>query len=199
MSLVERLRPMMPLILNGLMFQAIWLLCILGGDHGAPLAIMVLAVWLWWRRLPGELSQITLLSGAGIVMDSIWMVAGLMVFQDSLWPQTPLIPLWLMVLWFGFSATLRHSMRFLLGRPLLAAVLGATAAPLSYATGAHLADVDITVVTLVAVGVSWASLLAIAAHWFQVEAHQQTVTISEPVSDTGSILSDPRPHSANDY
>lgn len=193
---MSRLQSLLPLILNGLMFQAVWLLCILGGDTWVPMAILILAVWLWWRRLPGEMSQITLLSGTGIVMDSIWMVAGLMVFQDSLWPQAPLIPLWLMVLWFGFSATLRHSMRFLLGRPRLAALLGATAAPLSYATGAYLADVSITPVTLIAVGTGWATLLAVAAHWIHTEQNLHT---SEEPSHTGSILSSSHCHSSNDY
>lgn len=193
---MSRLQSMLPLILNGLMFQVIWLICVFGGDPWAPLAIMLLAVWLWWRRLPGELGQIGLLSGIGILLDSLWMVAGLTVFQDTLWPQAPLIPLWLMVLWIGFSATLRHSMRFLLGRPLLAAILGAIAAPISYATGAHLAEVTITTATLVAVGTSWAALLAIAAYWLDAMPEQAEV-LEEP--DTGYILASPRSRPSDDY
>lgn len=196
---MSRLQTMLPLILNGLMFQAIWLMCILGGDQWAPPAIMLLAAWLWWRRLPGELGQISLLSGVGIVLDSLWMAAGLMVFQDTLWPQAPLIPLWLMVLWVGFSATLRHSMKFLLGRPVLAAALGAIAAPLSYATGAHLADVSITAITLVVVGISWASLLAIAAWWLALKPVAEPASIPADESDSGYIFSTPRSRPHDDY
>jgi len=160
---MSRFHRLMPLLINSLMFQAIWLLCIFGGDSWAMAGVLILAAWLWFRRLPGELHQIAAFSVCGIVLDSVWMLAGLMVFQDTLWPDAPLIPLWLMILWISFAATLRHSMFFIIGRPGLAALFGVLAVPLSYTAGAHLANVSINNVTLVAVGASWAGLLAIAA------------------------------------
>jgi hypothetical protein len=41
-------------------------------------------------------------------------------------------PLWILSLWASFALTLRHSMTFLLGRPILALAFGALGGPLAY-------------------------------------------------------------------
>ena len=49
-----------------------------------------------------------------------------------------LTALWMVGLWVGFAATLRHSFRLVLGRPLVAALLGASGGPFSYFAGERL-------------------------------------------------------------
>lgn len=41
-------------------------------------------------------------------------------------------PLWILSMWASFALTLRHSMTFLLGRPILALVFGAVGGPVAY-------------------------------------------------------------------
>jgi hypothetical protein len=41
-------------------------------------------------------------------------------------------PLWILAMWGSFALTLRHSMTFLLGRPMIGLLLGAVGGPLAY-------------------------------------------------------------------
>lgn len=73
-----------------------------------------------------------------------------------------LSPAWMVALWVNFACTLHASLRWLLGRPLLAALLGALGGPLSYAAGARLGALSLggdATGSLVAVAIEWAVAL----------------------------------------
>jgi len=73
-----------------------------------------------------------------------------------------LSPAWMVALWVNFACTLHASLRWLLGRPLLAALLGAVGGPLSYAAGARLGALSLggdATGSLVAVAIEWAVAL----------------------------------------
>jgi hypothetical protein len=73
----------------------------------------------------------------GCVWESIVISTDWLKFVDD----GAVIPWWIFAMWPMFSTTLNISMRFLQGRPWLAAALGAAGAPLSYAAGARLGAV----------------------------------------------------------
>ena len=52
-------------------------------------------------------------------------------------------PLWLMALWMSFATTVRHSLRWLNGRPILQASLGLIGGPLAYLTGESLGAITV--------------------------------------------------------
>ena len=54
-----------------------------------------------------------------------------------------IVPLWLVLLWGAFAATLAHSLDTLRSKPLLSALVGGIFAPLSYLAGANFGAVDL--------------------------------------------------------
>jgi hypothetical protein len=68
-------------------------------------------------------------------------------------------PLWILSLWAAFALTLRHSMTFLLGRPIIALMFGAIGGPLAY-LGAARGWQAITFSEP-----RWMALLALAIGW----------------------------------
>ncbi len=78
-----------------------------------------------------------------------------------------IIPLWLILLWASFAATILHSMAWLLEKTWLAALLGAIAAPWSYYAGSLLKSIELTSPALISVALAWAILLASISFWHQ--------------------------------
>jgi hypothetical protein len=68
------------------------------------------------------------------------------------------VPLWILAMWVLFATALRSSLRWLQGRPALAALFGAVGGPLSYAAAARMGACrfEQPVVSALALGVAWA-------------------------------------------
>ena len=120
-------------------FQLAWFACVLlphPADIAAGVALLVLHL-----RLVGERGEWRIVASAfaiGLVVDSALSAAGVLRFPHAMF--APLAPLWLLLLWSHFAATLRHSLGWLASRPLLSAALGAIAGPAAYFGGAALTD-----------------------------------------------------------
>jgi hypothetical protein len=72
----------------------------------------------------------------------------------------------MVALWMNLAATLRHSLSWLCGRPVLALVMGAVAGPLAYWGGARLGAVELGAPlgsSLAAIAVEWALALPLLA------------------------------------
>jgi hypothetical protein len=122
--------------LNIIGYQCVWLVAVWGASHGlwwpAALAMLPFAGWILAR----EGAQIDLMVMAcvvpiGVAMDSLMAATGLLDYAAPV-PSTHLAPLWIVAIWMSFSLTLRHTFRFMFGKPLLAAAFGALGAPLAY-------------------------------------------------------------------
>jgi len=117
-------------------YQLMWLAAIWGAGRGmwwpGPLAAAPFVAWVLAR--PGALTDLKLMAFVlplGCLMDSILAASGLLHYAAPV-PTTHLAPVWIAAIWCGFALTLRHTFRFLMGRPWLAAVFGAIGAPLAY-------------------------------------------------------------------
>ena len=147
------------LVVNFLGFQATWLACVGGAGSGYPLVgPLVAAAWLSLHlgylvgtsdesagRTGERMIELRLLLGAalaGYLLDSVLVLAGTLVFPQHVGPAAPTTP-WMVALWAGFAATLRHSMNWARGRYVHAAVAGAVFAPLAYRTGAALGAISL--------------------------------------------------------
>ncbi|HSB96358.1 MAG TPA: DUF2878 domain-containing protein [Spongiibacteraceae bacterium] len=124
------------LLFNALAFQLGWIACVLGGDR---LALPTIAIMLVLHAIVSgcqraEWLVIALSAALGIGLDSALHFFGILRFDDfASWG----VPLWLAALWLLFATTLNHSLGWLQGRPLLASLVGALLAPLSYWVGAR--------------------------------------------------------------
>lgn len=152
--------PRYSLLYNLVLFQVLWFTAVLGTNQYLLVVALLLVLHLCWcsnRR--AELFLLLTAATAGIICDSIMTNAGIYVFaaETQSWP----VPYWLIGLWLGFAATLRHSMAPLLHRPLLFTLLSVVAAPLSYLAAAKLGAVEFPqgqLITAAVVGLYWAVL-----------------------------------------
>ncbi len=125
----------MRLALNVLNYQAIWLLCVLGGNRMAWLGLVLIGAHLLWsHQRRSDLILIVIWAGGGMVLDGVLKLLGLFSFRGDAFP----IPLWLIVIWMALATLPNHSLGWLQRKPLWAALLGAIGGPLAYWAGVRL-------------------------------------------------------------
>lgn len=132
-------------IYNVAAYQVAWFAVLIGAARGmagagAAVALLVCAVHLALRRDAIELRLVGLCLVIGMVVDSTLALSGQVQF--AAW-SLGLAPYWMTALWLAFATTLNHSLRWLMVRPALAAVVGAIGGPLAYLAGARLGALDI--------------------------------------------------------
>lgn len=151
-------------VANAVLFQLGWFGCVVGGDNVAlPLTVVLMVIhYSLISGEPRELVFIALVGCIGWSADTLFALAGVLLFTES---GAGLIPAWLVCLWLLFATTLRHSLSWLSGRYLLAALFGAGGGVLSYLAGARLSP-SVTlgsplVTSLMALGLFWGLLLPV--------------------------------------
>jgi hypothetical protein len=158
----------MLLLANILIFQAAWLLSVIGGAQQMPwlgpiVTVFALAFHLRAARKPFE-EVLLVLSCAlmGLCFDSYLVAAGWVTYKAGLF-SAYIAPYWIVTMWMLFGMTLNVSMRWLRGRPVLAAVLGFYGGPASYIAGQALGGIVLTneVAALVALAIGWAIIMPI--------------------------------------
>jgi hypothetical protein len=126
------------------LFQAAWFACVIGAAEGNPLAgIVAVAVVVTLlvatsdapRR---ELALVVLAMLVGFVWDSALARWGIVRYASPI-PSSEWAPYWILALWALLAPMLRDPLRWLHGRPGLAALVGAVGGPLSYAGAVRLA------------------------------------------------------------
>ena len=152
-----------PKWLNFTLFQSIWFAAILGQESLEWLVALLLAAhFLLCADLKDELKVVLACAVIGIIADTMLTLAGVFIFDPK--PSTLPVPFWLIGIWLGFAGTFRHSMSYLLARPMVAVAASAVAAPLSYLAGMKLGAVsfglDITSTALV-LGLLWVCMMAV--------------------------------------
>jgi hypothetical protein len=148
---------------NAIGYQLVWFAAVWGAASGhwwmAPLALVPFAAWYLSRpdgRVDAWLMPVAML--LGVALDSALAASDLVAYASAV-PSPHAAPVWIVAIWAAFALTLRHSFRFLHGRRVLAAVLGAIGAPLAYlgaARGWHaVAFPRGTTAALVVLGAGW--------------------------------------------
>lgn len=130
-------------LLNITFYQLGWFACVLGAAWGYPIVGAFLGLLLIGVHLllaSSRKSEILLMLGAcalGVTIDSLQQSFGIFTFKsDSSWPLW--LPLWVFVIWAQFATLFHYALRWMAGRYLLAAALGALGGPLAYWTGIRL-------------------------------------------------------------
>lgn len=109
-------------------FQLCWWCAILLTDSSLMILAVLLILHLLFHRHPVHETAVLLSCGLiGFAVDLLLTATGVFGFGSSAFP-----PLWLLLLWFCFSATLRQSMTFFYGRWILAGICGGVFGSLTY-------------------------------------------------------------------
>ncbi len=145
---------------NYLLFQIGWFACVLGGDHVALIAaVIILFIHLLWVgswHKEKQVLAITFLLGCAI--DSFLGNLEILKFHSQLDDGGRILPLWLACLWLIFGTTLRHSLDWSRTHKLYGAILGFFGGPISYLAGSKMSDVTLAQPL-------WQTLLVLAIIW----------------------------------
>ena len=125
----------MKALLNIGLYQAIWFLCVLGGNKGALVGLLLVGLHLMMSvKKQADLCMMALLALFGIVVDGALVQIGFFSFAEGGLP----IPFWLLVIWLGLATTVHHSLAWMKTKQMLALFFGAIGGPAAYWGGVHL-------------------------------------------------------------
>jgi hypothetical protein len=153
-------------LFNVAAFEIAWFSSVFGGARQMPwlgpvTVLIVLAVHLRAARKPFE-EVLLVLSCAliGAAFDSILVAAGWVTYKAGLFSNY-FAPYWIIAMWMLFATTLNVSMRWLRGRPKLAAIFGFFGGPASYIAGQKLGGIvlDNEHAALAALAIGWAVIM----------------------------------------
>lgn len=166
------------IVLNAVAYQLVWFATVFGAGHGlwwagplAALAFAALHLGAVVRDRGERRRDLALLAAAvtcGLLIDGALSGSGTVVFaaDDPALPSGG-APLWMLTLWASFALTLRHSLRAVTARPVLAALLGAIGGPLAYLGAARASGAvsfpEPSGTTLVMLGGGWCLALGLLA------------------------------------
>lgn len=165
------------IVFNFVAFQALWWACVLSAKPGLELAILLIVLlytlthlhWVesWQQALPLLITALL-----GCVMDQAGYAMGWISFPYP-HPWNSYMPLWMIALWTAFATTLNVSMRWLQGKPGLAALLGSVFGPLAYLGAEQLGVISLPSPTtsLTWVAVEWAVAMPLML-WIRVTFNQ---------------------------
>lgn len=153
------------LLSNFLLYQLAWFACVLGAAAGRPAlgvvaAVLVVALRLAYAaRRMAELKVILLTGVLGWAWESMLVQMDWVRYRSggvTGWP-----PIWIGALWLAFATTFNGCLRWLQGRPGLAALLGFAGGPLAWWAGARLGALELTdlAASLFVIGLGWAALM----------------------------------------
>ncbi|MCG8517199.1 MAG: DUF2878 domain-containing protein [Pseudomonadales bacterium] len=168
------------LLTNFVLFQAGWLVCVIGTNHLAVLvavALVVLHLLLVSHRPALELGYIALGTVAGSLLDGLWWQLGILQpatgALDAAW-----IPLWLVLLWSLFLTTINHSLAWVADHRWLPWLLAPIAGPLAYWSASQLDAVRLQPMSLAFIALGWLLvfplLIQLRNRWFGALAAGET-------------------------
>ena len=158
----------MLLFINFAMFEIAWVSSVVGGAKQmpwlGPVAVFIaLALHLRAARKPFEEVLLVLFCGLiGASFDSLLVAAGWVTYKAGLFSDY-FAPYWIITMWMLFATTLNVSMRWLRGKPKLAAFFGLYGGPAAYIAGQQLGGIVLTnqFAALIALGVGWAIMMPV--------------------------------------
>lgn len=144
------------MLLNGTLFNAGWLACVLLRNAWSMLAlVLVLGIYLYMEPQRGRAVMLLAVATVlGFAVDNAMLSEGVIYPQGS----GRFAPFWMTALWPLLATTFNIAFRSLQSRPILAAILGGISAPLSYLAAVNFGAAEFGVPTLHA-------MLGIAAVW----------------------------------
>ena len=152
--------------LNFVVFQSAWLAAVVGAAHQLPLwgTAAVGAALAWHLAVSARPADEAKLFGLacliGFAVETGQVGLGHVAYPSGQ-PVSYLAPYWMVALWGLLAIALNVTMRWMKGRYLLAAVLGAIAGPASFLSGVKLGGAQFVAMTpaLVTMACTWAVLM----------------------------------------
>jgi hypothetical protein len=153
-------------ILNLVMFQLGWAVCVFGGNSMA-VVYSVFALSIHHRYVVKSYAEWRLIGWVtliGITWDSLLVFFGLIVYPDAVWLN---LPVWMVCLWILFATTFMHSLDWLSRYCWFCIILGAVFGPMSYWAGVEFSDTFFgasTITSMLVIAAGWAILFPVGIY-----------------------------------
>ena len=154
-------------IINFVLFQAAWFVCVLGASYDrtyVALLIATIILLIHFAIIKKRLLELKLILIAGIIgffFDGALLNFDLIIYNDPGLPY-PLTPIWIVMLWMIFAMTLNHSLAWLSQKIYISIFFGAIGGPLAYVAGEKLGSITLlsnnSIITL---SIGWALITPI--------------------------------------
>ncbi len=158
----------MNLLINIAAFKLGWISSVVGGAQQLPWLgplVVFMAVAIHLARAERPRSEMLLILSCGLigaVFDSVLVAAGWVTFPSGMFSDS-MAPYWIVTMWMLFGTTINMSMRWMRGRPLLAAAFGLVGGPLAYIAGHKIGGIQFVdqgpAIAMLAVG--WAVMMPV--------------------------------------
>jgi hypothetical protein len=167
----------MAAVLNYLLFQVGWLMCVLSAARrraGVGIAFASLVIGWSVLRAPSPVRHLLFLLIVGLLglaWDSALVIAGLLRYTGGT-AEDRIAPAWIFVMWLLFASTLNSSLAWLQPHALLAFLLGAIGGPMAFSGAARMGAVQMLRprAAFAALACGWALLMPVlsrlAFHWY---------------------------------
>jgi hypothetical protein len=161
----------MNLLINLTAFKLGWLSSVVGGAQQIPWLgpmVVFIAVAIHLARAERPSSEFMLIVSCGLigaVFDSALVAAGWVTFPSGMVSEAT-APYWIVTMWMLFGTTINLSMRWMRGRPLLAAAFGFIGGPLAYMAGHKIGGIEFVDQTaaLAMLAIGWAVIMPLLMH-----------------------------------
>ena len=156
----------MSLLANVIAFKVAWVSSVIGAAQEmpwlGPLAVLF-AVALHLRTAHKPFDEILLILASGLIgagFDSLLVNSGWVSYSSGLFSPW-LAPYWIITMWMLSATTLNVSMRWLRGRPAVAAVLGLIGGPAAYTAGEAMGGIVLVnqPAAIAALAIGWACIM----------------------------------------
>ena len=147
-------------LVNAVLLKVAWVACVIGGNlYGFAVVLAILGMSIYQRSFAQDWPFALGLGLFGLVLDSAWMLFGVLDYGASAGPAfagISLAPAWIVLLWITVGFSLNHGLTFFVDRPLLGALIVGVSAPFSYMAGESFGAVVIpSYENLVILGTVW--------------------------------------------
>lgn len=163
----------MAVLANLIGYQLVWLLVVWSAGASRPLIgigaaiTFVIAQLAASRTRRTDLLLVLVALIGGVLVDGLLARSGWVQYAAN--DGVLIAPAWILALWAAFAMTMNHSLHWLLGTPLIAALFGGIGGPLAYLAasrgfGAVTLEPPLWL-SIGAVAIGWALALACLARW----------------------------------
>jgi hypothetical protein len=157
------------ILTNLVFFQVVWFAAVVGAANQTiwiailAFAGMVAIHLVTARSRMREMWLISTIAVIGFAVDTLLMRASMVSYNTAV-PLPDYAPVWIVLLWAAFAATLNVSLRWMKPRLILAATSAAILGPVAYYGADKLGAVNLQqdVISLIAIGLIWALVTPLA-------------------------------------
>jgi Protein of unknown function (DUF2878) len=158
----------MSTFVNIIAYQGAWFACVIGAANdvawiGTALSLtIVFAYLIATTDVRAEIELIAVALILGLLIDSALASSGQIGFAAG-GASDRWAPHWMLALWAAFATTLNRSLRWVIGRPIVAAAFGALGGPLAYFAGTRLGALQMPTpeIALPLIAACWAAAMLI--------------------------------------